>query len=101
MNAKSFADVRAEDRRLSLLLILQRSEGYEANLYVLRDLLESHFGHNASVDRARSDVAWLQEQGLATVTRPGGLELARATSRGIDCALGRAEVPGVKRPLPE
>ena len=98
---KDFADLRADDRRLSILLILEKSEGYEANLYVLQDILDGHYGHRCSVDRVRADLAWLQEQGLATRSNPGGVEISRATARGIDAANGRAEVPGVKRPRPE
>ena len=99
MTEKTFAEVRAEDRRLSLLLILAESEGYEANAYLLQQLLEV-YGHSCSIDRVRGDLAWLEEQTLVSVSSPGDVAIGRATARGLDCAKGRAEVPGVKRPAP-
>lgn len=96
----NFAELRAEDRRLSILLILAGSTGYEANAYLLQQLLEA-YGHVASVDLIRTDLAWLAEQGLATMDAPGAVTIGHVTARGIDCAKGRVAVPGVKRPLPE
>lgn len=100
MTAKNFADVRTEDRRLSILLVLESSPRYEANAHLVREMIERYYGHSASLDTVRADLAWLAEQGLAQVEELQGLPLARASGRGIDVALGRANCPGVKRPLP-
>ncbi|MDY0164648.1 hypothetical protein [Desulfobotulus sp.] len=88
-----------EDRRLVLLRLLEASEGYTANAYLLTAALPD-FGHTVSHDRVCTELGWLAEQGLATVSHPGGVAVATLTTRGADVAGGRARVAGVKRPLP-
>lgn len=89
-----------EDRRLSLLLVLNQTPGYSANAFLLRDAISQIYGHNASLDQVRSDIAWLTEQGLVTSRTVGEVTLATLTARGVDAATGRANVPGVKKPMP-
>lgn len=89
-----------EDRRLVLLRLLAESEGYSANEYLLATALPG-FGHSVSHDRVRTDLDWLDEQGLVRVERPGEVCVATLTARGADVAAGRARVAGVKRPSPE
>lgn len=96
----SFQHAITEDRRLSLLLVLTETPGYSANAYLLRDAVASVFGHAASVDQVRTDLAWLGEQGLVTTKSTGEIMQATLTARGADAAAGRATVPGVKRPMP-
>ena len=51
-----------------------------------------------------TDLAWLGEMGLVAceVLAPGarGCTVPTLTQRGYDVALGRAQCPGVRRPLP-
>ena len=96
----SFQQTVADDRRLSLLLVLQQTPGYSANAFLLRDAVDQIYGHNASADQVRTDLAWLAEQGLTTTRQAGDVTLATLTTRGADVATGRATVPGVKRPMP-
>lgn len=96
----SFQTTVTEDRRLSLLLVLRETPGYSANAFLLRDAIDQIYGHSASIDQVRTDVAWLHEQGLVTARTAGDVVLATLTSRGADVASGRANVPGVKRPMP-
>lgn len=96
----SFQTAITEDRRLSLLLVLVETPGYSANAFLLRDAVGSVFGHAASVDQVRGDLAWLAEQGLVTAKTTGDVTMATLTSRGADVAGGRATVPGVKKPMP-
>lgn len=96
----SFQTTITEDRRLSLLLVLVETPGYSANAFLLRDAIGAIYGHVASVDQVRGDVAWLAEQGLVTSKTTGDVTLATLTARGADVAAGRAVVPGVKKPLP-
>jgi hypothetical protein len=95
----TFAEHVAEDRRLSLLLLLADSPAYAANEHLLRAALEG-FGHLPSTDQVRGDLAWLAEQGLAETSDVAGVSIAKATARGLDVAAGRAVQPGVKRPSP-
>lgn len=89
-----------EDRRLSILLVLVETPGYRANAFLLRDAIGQIYGHNASIDQVRTDIAWLAEQALVTARTVGDVTLATLTTRGADVAAGRASVPGVKKPMP-
>lgn len=96
----TFQTTVTEDRRLSLLLVLGETPGYSANAFLLRDAVDQIYGHSASLDQIRTDIAWLAEQALVTSRTVGEVTLATLTSRGADAAAGRAHVPGVKRPMP-
>jgi hypothetical protein len=96
----SFEQELKEDRRLSLLLVLRESGAYTANGFLLQGAIGSIYGHNVSVDVVKSDLAWLHEQGLVVVKTTGDVAVATLTVRGLDAAAGRANVPGVKRPMP-
>lgn len=95
-----FLTLQREDRRLVLLRLLAESDGYEAGHYLLHMALPG-FGHSASEDVIKADLAWLTEQGLTSTREVGGVVVAQLTSRGEDVAAGRARHPGVKRPRPE
>lgn len=93
----SYQDLVAQDRRLSMLLLLEASPGGVGNEALLHAALPD-FGHTPSGDQVRGDLAWLAEQGLVTTRDTHGLMVATLTARGQDVAQGRAVVPGVKRP---
>lgn len=95
----SFADLIASDMRLVILRCLNEDPGYDLNESMLQGMLES-LGHNMSRDRIRTELAWLAEQGLITVTEVVSIQVATLTGRGADVATGRSTVPGVKRPRP-
>ena len=95
-----FAEVVRADRRLTILKLLEQSDNYSANHYLLHSALPG-FAHNCSADAVHTDLEWLAEQGLVTTTEAAGVLVARLTSRGEDAANGRTRVPGVKRPRPE
>lgn len=96
----NFQNTLAEDRRLSILLVLAQTPGYSANAFLVRDAIQSIYGHNASTDLVSTDVAWLAEQALVTSRAVGSVTLATLTTRGMDVAEGRASTPGVKRRMP-
>lgn len=93
----SYAAVVTEDRRLVILRVLLDSTAYTANEFILQTMLE-RFGHLASADQVRTDLAWLHEQQLVEVEQVSDVRIARLTGRGEDVGRGRAQVPGVKRP---
>lgn len=99
MSAKSFAALQEEDRRLVILRVLHDSTDYTCNEFLLGQMV-GELGHPVGSDRLRADLAWLSEQGLLTVRDTGGVQIAQISRRGADVAMGRAQVPGVKRPLP-
>lgn len=96
----TFQTTLTEDRRLSLLLVLAETPGYSANAFLLRDAIGQIYGHSASIDQVRGDIAWLAEQALVAARTVGEVTLATMTARGADVAAGRASVPGVKKPMP-
>ena len=89
----------SEDLRAAILGLLQEA-GCEANDYILRRAV-GELGHRPSRDQMRTELSWLAEQGLITTRRAGDFTVARITTRGADVALGRADVPGVRRPDPD
>lgn len=86
-----------EDQRLVILRTLLEMNGYQANESILQMVLDK-YGHNISRDLVVSHMNWLQEQGLLTLETVAGIQVATLSGRGEDVAVGRATVPGVKRP---
>lgn len=95
----AFADLVTSDRRLVILRALESDLGYSHNESIIHSIL-GQFGHKCSRDQVRTDLTWLQEQGLVTLEDVSGIYVAAITQRGVDVALGNATVPGVKRPGP-
>jgi hypothetical protein len=81
--------------RRMLLEALERESGYTAPDLLLQAALESH-AMVVGLDRLHTELAWLAEQNL--VEHVMGATVL--TSRGLDVALGRADVPGVQRRPP-
>jgi hypothetical protein len=90
-----YRDRHAAMMRRMLLEALERAPGYTAPDLLLQAALESH-AMVVGLDRLRTELAWLAEQGL--VEHAEGATLL--TARGLDVALGRADVPGVQRRPP-
>lgn len=96
----NFETFQTEDRRLVILKALAAAAQYRANAYLLRSFCDQ-VGHTCSSDRLAADLAWLSEAGLITTDHPrADVQVATLTARGLDVADGRAEHPGVKRPMP-
>lgn len=95
----SFATFLDEDRRLVLLKALESAAGYRLNHFTLHAFAQS-LAHVCSQDKIKTDLAWLEEQGLVRVEKVQDVTLATLTARGLDVAVGNTTVPGVKRPAP-
>ncbi len=95
----SFEALRSEHVRLAILKALAADAGYSANESILQGALQM-YGLHISRDRVRTELRWLEEQGLVTVRDVSGYLVAMATGRGCDVAAGSARVDGVKRPGP-
>lgn len=93
----SFAEYLRKDVRLVSLRILAEMPGYRANSSVLSNLLDT-FGHSATRDQVKTELRWLQEQGLVSIEDAGSVLVATLQERGQDVACGRAVVDGVARP---
>ena len=85
------------DRRLRVLLILTQAPAWLTNESVLKSVLPS-MGHSVSSDLLRTELAWLQEQGLVDLMQTGDLYVARLSQRGQDVSRGAVQQPGVSPP---
>lgn len=97
MTNQSFSDYMRRDIRLVVLRILADMPAYRANSSVLTVALD-RFGHATSRDQVKTELHWLEEQGLLTIEDIGAVLVATITERGSDVARGRTQVPGVARP---
>jgi hypothetical protein len=88
---------KTEHRRLAILRHLAADAAYTSNASILLDVANG-VGATTTADQLTATLAWLEEQGLATVKDHGDLVVVTATARGVDVGAGRATHPGVKRP---
>lgn len=96
----SYSDTINEHLRITILRLLAEDNNYKINESLLLDLVGG-FGFNPSRDNIRTQLAWLEEQGLLKVAKDTqSCWLAELTARGDDVAKCRTRVPGVKAPRP-
>lgn len=93
----SFSDYLRRDVRLVCLRILADLPGYRSNSSVISNLLDQ-FGHAVTRDQVKTELRWLEEQGLVTINDTGSVLVAILRERGQDVAVGRATIDGVARP---
>lgn len=94
-----FAELKTKDMRLVMLRSMAE-DGNALNESMLQSILEM-FGHNASRDKVRTEMRWLEEQGLVHIEEIAGVLVGRLTGRGADAAAGRCKIDGVKSPRPK
>lgn len=97
----TFEEAFTADLRLAMLRTLNQAPGCKVNDSMLQSALDE-LGQVHSRDRIRTEIAWLDEQGLVESRNimDGAVITVELTGRGTDVATGRATVPGVKRPRP-
>lgn len=94
---KNFAEFLRRDVRLVILRLLAEMPAYRSNSSVLTMALE-RFGHAISRDQVKTELRWLEEQGLLTCEDLDAVLVATLGERGADVAKGRVIVPGIARP---
>jgi len=95
----SYQQIVTEHLRITILRLLLEQPDYALNESVLLDAV-TDFGFAPSRDKLRAELAWLQEQGLISLSGVSHCQVATLTQRGEDVAACRTTVPGVKRPRP-
>jgi DNA-binding GntR family transcriptional regulator len=95
----NFKNMKTADMRLVILRSIA-DDGYSLNESLLQSVL-GMYGHTATRDQVRTQMRWLEEQGLVAIEDVSGILVARLTGRGADVASGAACVDGVKRPRPK
>lgn len=94
-----FNELVTKDIRLVILRLLEEDQDFSLNDSLIQGGLEI-IGHGVSRDKVRTEINWLKEQGLVVIKMVGTITVATLTDRGQAAALGKASVPGVKRPGP-
>lgn len=96
---RTLVNIFAEQQRVIILQLLNEDSDCCLNEQMLQRGLEM-FGHNVSLDKVRTEVAWLEEQGCVTTETVGpSVTLVTLTDRGLDVVNQRAVVPGIDRPV--
>ena len=93
----SLVDIKNEHQRRSILNALSAMVGFGANHSMVRDTCAS-FGVEMSNDTIKTQLYWLDEQGLVSVKVQGNYLLAELKARGQDVVDGLVFIPGIKRP---
>lgn len=89
------ARIVEQDRRRAMLAVLLVAPAFRLPVRAVRQGVEA-LGYAVSLDLARTDIAWLAEQGLVEQAD----DVVTLTDRGNDVVMGRVAQPGVKRPEP-
>lgn len=96
----NYAEEVIRDARLRLLQMLAIKPAYTGNEVALQSEMSSKYGHALARDRVRTELSWLEDQGLLVLQKPGGIMLATLTSSGLEVSGGIARNPGVATPRP-
>lgn len=92
-------NILAEQQRILILQLLNEDSDCCLNEQMLQKGL-AMFGHNVSLDKIKTEVSWLEEQGCVTTDAVShSVVLVRLTDRGLDVVSQRAVVPGIDRPV--
>lgn len=93
----SFSDIQNEHQRRSILKALSVMVGFGANHAMVRETCAT-FGVSMSHDTVKTQLYWLEEQGLVSIKPQGNYLIAELKARGQDVVDGLVSVPGIKRP---
>ncbi len=96
----SYLDKMREAWRFELLKLLASMPGYESGQYFLYTCMADGELPPPSSDQVATELQWLADQGLITLSASTQLSTAVINQRGLDVAQGLARVPGVARPRP-
>ncbi|MBI5659884.1 MAG: ArsR family transcriptional regulator [Nitrosomonadales bacterium] len=95
-----YTEELAKNARLRLLQMLAEKSAYTDDEVALQAKLASRCGHALGRDRVRTELVWLEDQGLLVLQRPGGIMLATLTTAGLEVSGGVGRNPGVAAPGP-
>lgn len=96
----TYTEEITRDARLRLLQMLATKPVYTGNEVALQAEMANRYGHALARDRIRTELTWLEDQGLLVLQRPGGIMLATLTSSGLEVSGGIGRNPGVAAPRP-
>jgi GAF domain-containing protein len=96
----NYADDVVRDARLRLLQLLACKAAFTSNEVALMAELASRCGHALGRDRLRTELSWLEDQGMLVLQKPGGIMLATLSNAGLEVSQGVGRNPGIAIPMP-
>lgn len=96
----SLAQIQKEDRRYQILYLLSKEPDYAMNDILMHKALKM-IGHGVDPDLLKSDLHWLEMQGLIKNESVGSFTVSKINRRGVSVAEGDAFIPGISRSTPE
>lgn len=87
--------LQTEDHRRSALWFLLYDSDYELSDTMLQQCFEMQ-RKSISSDQLKTQIAWLCEQGLTTVSNISGISSVALTDRGLEVAKGMVRAVGVR-----
>jgi hypothetical protein len=95
----TYKQIIQADRRLLILQMLEQDSSYSHNVHIVQSVLAS-LGHSVSEDLVKTELRWLEEQGLLDIEDISGIMVVKLNQRGVDVAKGNGSVDGIARPRP-
>lgn len=92
-----FNEFIAKEQRLAILILLLQSNSYRTNSSLAYSFLDQQ-ALALSDDKLKTELTWLEEQGLVSLERLESVYIITLTKRGADVAKGLAFNDGVSRP---
>jgi hypothetical protein len=91
-------ELENQEYRRDIIALLEQDSDYAMSELILKKAVQA-LGNPIAKDRLRSQLQWLKEQALITVSIlvDTDLHTAKLTYLGEDVANGRATVPGIAR----
>lgn len=94
-----YQETLRQHARLAILRALEDAPRYTSNLSMLTTILPG-FGISFTRDQTKTELGWLEEQGLIETETLRAVVIVTATVRGIEVAQGIARHPDIQRPRP-
>ena len=91
----TFQELQTQDHRRSALWFLLYDSDHELSDTMIGQCFEMQ-RKNISSDALKTQIAWLSEQGLVTVSNIGNISSVALTDRGLEVAKGVVSAFGVR-----
>ncbi len=95
----SFSDHLRKHARVAILRFLEDAPRYTSNVSMLSEQLP-RVGISYTRDQVKTELHWLEEQGMVQIEDHAGFTVVTATTRGVEIAQGIALHPEIQRPRP-
>lgn len=94
-----YADTLRRHRRLTILRGLAAMPAYSTNESIVAAICDE-YRVTSTRDQVRTELGWLQEQGLVSNQVVGDLIISTITQGGLDIAAGKRVHADIEKPAP-